>query len=312
MKLWVGVTDDDWFNYLSVRRPDEVNFWQPSGSREFRSLNPGEPFLFKLHSPKNFVVGGGFFVQYSALPCSLAWEAFGEKNGVGRLEDFLARISRYRVRSGHAKHIDPDPIIGCNVLAEPFFFPERAWIPVPQDWSPNIVQGKTYDATQEPGFSLWQAVETNLSSLGIRQRDEVRDEERRDDLPMYLVKGRLGQGAFRVLVTDAYQRRCAITGEKTLPVLEAAHIKPYAKSGPNLVRNGLLLRSDLHILFDKGYLTVTPELRVEISKRIKDNFENGHEYYAHHGQQLTVVPTGVDERPSQDLLKWHNENVFVS
>ncbi|MFL6621280.1 MAG: HNH endonuclease, partial [Sulfurifustis sp.] len=75
MKLWVGVTDENWYEYLGARSPDEVNFWQPSGSREFRVLRPGEPFLFKLHSPKNFVVGGGFFVRYSPLPCSLAWEA---------------------------------------------------------------------------------------------------------------------------------------------------------------------------------------------------------------------------------------------
>ena len=64
MKLWVGVTDEGWFNYLRARNPDEVNFWQPSGGREFRVLQPGEPFLFKLHSPKNYIVGGGFFVRY--------------------------------------------------------------------------------------------------------------------------------------------------------------------------------------------------------------------------------------------------------
>ena len=82
MKLWVGVTDEDWFTQLSRLRPDEVNFWQPSGSRAFRALEPGELFLFKLHSPKNFIVGGGHFVRYSSLPASLAWDAFSEKNGV--------------------------------------------------------------------------------------------------------------------------------------------------------------------------------------------------------------------------------------
>jgi putative restriction endonuclease len=54
----------------------------PSGSRQFKLLEPGEPFLFKLHSPRNFIVGGGFFVRHTALPCSLAWSAFGVKNGV--------------------------------------------------------------------------------------------------------------------------------------------------------------------------------------------------------------------------------------
>lgn len=47
----------------------------------------------------------------------------------------------------------------------------------------------------------------------------------------HLIRPRLGQGAFRVLVTDVYGRKCAVTGERTLPALEAAHIRPYAEGG---------------------------------------------------------------------------------
>jgi putative restriction endonuclease len=89
MKIYVGLTDGDWFERLSALAPDEVNFWQPSGGREFRSLQAGEPFLFKLHSPNNVVAGGGHFVRYSRLPASIAWEAFGEKNGRGDLSRAL-------------------------------------------------------------------------------------------------------------------------------------------------------------------------------------------------------------------------------
>ena len=56
MKLWIGITDDDWFEFPSGRPDlDEVNFWQPSGSRAFRVLAPGEPFLFKLHAPNHLI-----------------------------------------------------------------------------------------------------------------------------------------------------------------------------------------------------------------------------------------------------------------
>jgi putative restriction endonuclease len=126
----------------------------------------------------------------------------------------------------------------------------------------------------------------------------------------YLARSRLGQGAFRILVTDAYQRRCAVTGEKTLPVLEAAHIKPFAMNGPHLVRNGLLLRSDLHKLFDLGYITVTPELRFEVSPRLRQEWQNGHEYYAYDGQELRFQPTDVANRPDREFLIWHNEQRF--
>lgn len=308
MKLWIGVTDEGWFNYLRERKPDEVNFWQPSGSREFRVLTVGEPFLFKLHSPKNYIVGGGFFIRYSALPCSLAWQAFGDKNGLQGYGEFLARIRKYRAKNGIAA-IEPDPVVGCNILARPFFLAERDWIPVPKGWAPSIVQGKTYDSTQDEGAALWEAVQERLLDYGLWNQAEL-VQESREDRPEYLVKGRLGQGAFRVLVTDAYQRRCAISGERTLPVLEAAHIRSYAQSGPNTVDNGLLLRSDMHRLFDIGYLTVTPELRVEVSPKIKEEYSNGKEYYAYHGQPLRVAPSTAD-RPSREYLQWHNDNVFV-
>jgi putative restriction endonuclease len=63
-----------------------------------------------------------------------------------------------------------------------------------------------------------------------------------------LIAPRLGQGSFRVLITDAYRYRCAMTAERTLPVLEAGHINPYAAGGKHQLSNGLLLRSDLHTL----------------------------------------------------------------
>jgi putative restriction endonuclease len=307
MKIWVGVTDKEWFQFLNQINPDEVNFWQPSGSRVFRALKPGEPFLFKLHSPDNFVVGGGHFVRYSALPTSLAWDAFGPKNGVSSLEELNARLRRYR-RADAAI----DPIIGCNVLAEPFFFPRSSWIPGPLNWAPNIVQGKSYDTTLADGHALWSSVEAALAdkqSIGQASLTDGFSEQDRYGAE-YLVRGRLGQGAFRVLVTDAYERRCAVTGEMTLPVLEAAHIKPYALDGPHRVSNGILLRSDLHKLFDLGYVTVTPNLRLEVSPKLRSEWQNGREYYAHHGQPLRVQPADLASQPSREFLTWHNENRF--
>ena len=114
----------------------------------------------------------------------------------------------------------------------------------------------------------------------------------------------LGHGAFRVLVTDAYRRRCAVTGERTLPVLDAAHIKPYSESGPHRLDNGLLLRTDVHTLFDAGYLTVTPDLRVRVSRRIREKFENGGGYYALEGRELTV-PALPSPSPNREYLEWH-------
>lgn len=305
MKFWVGVTDKRWFDHLSQSRPDEVNFWQPGGTQTFRAIEPGAPFLFKLHSPLNFIVGGGFFVRHSLLPLSLVWDVFGQKNGTPDILTLKERIFAYRKRQ------EPDPTIGCIILSNPFFFDEDRWIPVPEDWKPNIVQGKTYDDSDPIGLRLWVQVQDRLQAANVDQAETVKENVHLVG-PEYLVRARLGQGSFRVLVTEAYQRRCALTGERTLPALQAAHIKPFVLSGPNHVNNGLLLRADLHLLFDKGYMTVTPDMTAEVSNRIREEFHNGKEYYALRGRRLAVLPENIVERPSREFIEWHNENVFVA
>ncbi|MDD3893605.1 MAG: hypothetical protein PHU36_01085 [Syntrophomonadaceae bacterium] len=85
MKMYVGITDYDWFKTLKQANCEEVNFWKPGGRTNFRALDEGNLFLFKLHSPKDYIVGGGFFLKYSILPSSLAWDAFGIANGANSL-----------------------------------------------------------------------------------------------------------------------------------------------------------------------------------------------------------------------------------
>lgn len=302
MKAYVGVTDFDWFELLSRQAGlDEVNFWQPGGSRQFKALSPGELFLFKLHSPRNYVVGGGVFAHSTLLPVSLAWSSFGISNGVRSLEEMRARTLRYRRA---ATTLREDFTIGCILLTQPFFLPEGRWIPVPEGWSPNIVQGKTYDLAVEPGASLLRRVREASLGLQLHAPQSPRYGE-----PI-AARPRLGQGSFRVVVTDAYHRRCAITGERVLPVLEAAHVRPYSSGGEHRIDNGLLLRSDLHTLFDRGYVTVTPDLHLEVSSRIRDEFHNGREYYALHGRGVRA-PSRSDQILAEANLRWHNEQIYL-
>jgi putative restriction endonuclease len=308
MKLYVGITDGDWYAQLAcMSQLDEVNFWQPGGSREFRSLEPGGLFLFKLHSPRNFIVGGGFFAHATRIPVSLAWETFGEANGVRSLVEMRARIEHYRRRATDRLE---DYVIGCILLGQPFFFDEPAWIAVPPDWRPNIVQGRGYDLESLTGRSLWKQVEERLPRTSVADVVATASSEptARFGSPT-VVRPRLGQGSFRIVVTDAYERRCAVTRERTLPALEAAHIRPYSDGGEHRVDNGLLLRRDLHALFDEGYVTVTPDLRLEVSRRIREEFENGRDYYAMQGKDLWV-PAPATWKPDPALLRWHNEARF--
>jgi len=305
VRLLVAVTDRDWFEHLRTKPAlSEVNFWAP-GASSFRALDAGELFLFKLHAPLNFIVGGGVFTYANTLPCSLAWEAFHEGNGAPSLADMRQRIIKYRrIDAG----VREDFSIGCRILTQPFFFDEHDWISVPVSWSRNIVTFKTYDASEGDGAILWKAVQDRLAKSETKIVPAI-PHEARYGTPI-LVLPRLGQGAFRVMVTDAYPRRCVITGERTLPALEAAHIKPFAEGGSHDRTNGLLLRRDIHALFDSGYVTVTPDLRFNVSRKIKEEFENGRQYYQLHGQPI-APPISFNWSPDTASLAWHNEQRYL-
>lgn len=305
MKAFIAVTDLEWYRFLLARgQLDEVNFWRPLGATTFRALEPGQPFLFKLPYPEHAIVGGGFFAHYTAFPASLAWDAFGEKNGAATYAQMRERIEKYRGRRGRSTGPHEDYEIGCIILVEPFFLAAGEWVAPPPDWAPNIVSGRTEDLTAVQGRTLWDAV------VGARGRAEHRMTE--PSGPMFgeptLGRRRLGQGTFKLLIADAYGRRCAVTGEKTLPVLEAAHIRPVSLGGQHRLENGLLLRSDVHTLFDAGYVTVTPQHRFRVSARLKADWSNGRAYYDLENREVSV-PTG-EAGPSMEELEWHGDVVF--
>ena len=304
MKFYTGVTDNRWYQNLAAQsNVDEVNFWHPNGSPPFKGAAEGTPFLFKLKSPNHHIAGGGFFIKYESLPLRLAWDAFGRKNGASSFREFEALINASR-----GKSVDADKDVGCSILGEPFFFAKEDWIPMSSNFAGSVVRGKFFDTTDQEGASIWTAVELRLQDR-VRKPSMVAEKPALYGNPV-LVRPRRGQGAFRALVTNAYGRRCAITGESTLPVLEAAHIKSVASDGLYNTFNGLLLRSDFHKLFDLGLVTVTPDHRVLVSRRIKEQWFNGKAYSRLHGELLASLPAMLDDRPRGDLLTWHNENIY--
>ena len=303
VSLFVAITDSRWFDLLSREQPEEVNFWQPSGKRNFAAVSVGELFLFKLHAPNNYIVGGGVFSHASNVPLSLAWDAFGAKNGVESLAEMRQRIAHYR---SDETILDPrvDPPIGCRILTQPFFWPREQWLPVPPSFAQNIVTGKRYSTDEEEGRQLWDAVSNRAPSPLNSPRTAARFGSPQ------MVRPRLGQGAFRLQVTDAYERRCAVSGEKTLPILDAAHIQSYGDGGAHDPANGLLLRTDIHRLFDLGYVTISDDHHFEVSHRLKADFDNGRHYYDLHGTAIRPPRKGFSS-PAAESLAWHQNNRYL-
>jgi len=312
MKGFVANTHSDWFDFLERKsRWEEVNFWNPSDYYAFRG-EPGSPFFFRLKAPRNVIGGFGLVSGFARLPEWLAWECFGEGNGSATFAEMQGRLKAIRDQNQIAVGRDLKQI-GCIILGSAVFFPRDLWVRQPSDWGRQNLRYKTYDLTEGEGLRVWRECSERAVGIGAEPLTEVVAAEiagPRWGTPI-LVIPRRGQGTFRVAVTEAYGRACAVTKEHSLPALEAAHIKPFAEEGPHSVSNGLLLRSDLHRLFDRGYVTVNPEHKLEVSKQLKDHFQNGRSYYPLHGTEI-AVPRSISQRPDPALLRWHNEHKFLA
>jgi putative restriction endonuclease len=267
--------------------------------------------FFKLKAPHNAIGGFGLFARAEIIPAWLAWDSFGQANGAESFDAMVRRIEKYRSRERR------DPAgnynVGCLMISSPVFFEPRDWVRAPADWKGQIVSGRNEDLSAAEGRRVYEeCVQRAMGHTDMFAEHAATTDETSADrygAPL-LVLPRLGQGTFRIAVTEAYERACAVTGEHSLPALDAAHIKPYGRSGSHAVSNGLLLRSDIHRLFDKGYVTVTPDLAFIVSPRLKNDFQNGRSYYPLHGRKV-AAPRDPAERPAADLLSWHTENVFL-
>lgn len=250
--------------------------------------------------------GFGVFSSHSLLPIQLAWDSFGHANGVSSFEALRTAIAEYRTDSA----IGPMTNIGCTILVEPIFFPSDLWFDVPSSWSRSIQRGKVYSTDNAEGLKLWNQLQDAAQMCMATVSSEMTEVQARYGAPA-LITPRLGQGAFRVAVTEAYGRQCAVTDGRVLPALDAAHIKPFSEGGLHTNSNGILLRKDIHSVFDAGYATVDENYRFLVSKKVKEVFNNGEEYLRLDGKPLRRPSRKLDW-PNPDFLRWHNVNRFLS
>ncbi len=317
MNPFIAVTDKGWFDFLAAGsdagRVDEVNFWSPRAQRPMKQMRPGETVFFRLKAPHNAIAGYGFFAHFAKLDLELAWETFGAKNGAATRARLAQLLSR------DAAHLARDPSLAtlplaCTILRDASFWPHERWIAwgEAQGWSTNIVQGRTEDDSARASRLLGElAYDSVAAPEDLAPQFQLVDADERE-FDSATVAKREGQGAFRARLLDAYERRCAITGEHTEPVLDAAHVQPYLGPRSNHVQNGLLLTKEFHTLFDKGLVTITPGYRVRVSRALRERWNNGKRYYEYDGRELTKLPTDASAQPSRDALRWHNVRRFIA
>jgi HNH endonuclease len=305
----VAPTDQGWYQFLRAR-PDitEVNFWRPGGT-PFRAITPGAPFFFKLKRPHNAIGGFGLFARAERLRVWRAWDVFGQANGTRDEHELLVRLDRLGGRD--AQRPGRDRMIGCIAITEPVFFAPDEWVAVPSNWARNIVSGRTEDLSRGEGLRMW----LDCLERAAARADVAADwalgalDAQRAGKPV-LITPRLGQSSFRLAVLDAYGQQCAVTTEHSLPVIDAAHIRPWAAGGTHAIPNGVPLRRDLHRLFDLGYVTIRPDMRFVVSRRLRDDYANGRVYYELDGREIRI-PASEALRPDSEALAWHEGEVFL-
>lgn len=326
---YIANTDKNWFDFLTSiaaldaggrRTIPEANFWFPNAqSPHVKALSAGTPVFFRLKKPNYAVAGVGFFAAYHMLTIDDAWGAFGVGNGDASYGQFARRILSYRTgrktvaNESESDHFELDRPLACMILRGVEFWAQDKWIPwgEAQGFAAPIVTGKFENDAMRAA-----RLEASIGSVGeIRAAEfagafRLVDADGRRWREQSAQAVREGQSSFRLRLLDVYGSQCAITGEHTLPVLDAAHIQPYLGRASNHIQNGIVLTKEFHTLFDKGYVTVTPDLRVRISERLKRDFSNGRRYYPYDGQPLAKLPDDAVAHPSRDALDWHARHVF--
>lgn len=168
----------------------------------------------------------------------------------------------------------------------------------------------------DPWFDLvsWQALSVSeMTEPLVAEPGVVYDEgHRQGNLPGFIEEvgeekyiqqlTRPNQSMFRVMILSSYERTCAVTGSEVVPALEAAHIRPYRYEKIDRVQNGLLLRADVHRLFDRGYIGVdTSHMETVVSTKLI-----GSEYEQFERQPL-IIPSNQEYQPSAQYLDEHRK-----
>lgn len=265
-------------------------FWTPT-PWNLRKLKQGEKFYFLLKAPIRQIGGFAEYVEYKNLTADQAWNEYGIRNGRTTKELFLDSIKSYLDKNSkkfRGTNITPENhIIGCIILKNCIFFDDEGFLNT-EDYGlkfPTQIVKIKYINSVDPFFSNNndKKIFTPINDKKIKN--------------YVLTDTRIGQGLFSGMIKKAYNNQCCVSGEKIPELLNAAHIQSYINADSHHVQNGLLMRVDIHALYDAGLISIDENYDILVSEQL-----NLTDYYKYKSKKITL-PVNRSDFPSKDALK---------
>lgn len=278
----IANTEIKWAEFLMEKGiTGEVNFWTPTDWK-IRGLKRGDRLYFMLKSPIRQIGGYGSFVDYKIMDVDAAWNEFGIRNGCDSILELKSRLAAYNSNVTLSA-------IGCLILNDICFFdspvdPANVGLSFPRE----VVKFKYYRDTTDP-FLSHEAISYTTPFALVHSTDKTKKN--------HLMSERVGQPQFKLDISNAYGYKCCISGEVTPELLQAAHIQSYINKDSNHPQNGLLLRIDLHKMYDSGLLTIDEDYKVHISRKVTSP-----DYTMFDGKTI-ALPKNKSKWPSSIAIK---------
>ncbi len=296
--------------YLSYCRPDTVarvlgQFCDHWAGDQLVKVRPGDHLWIVTFDEKLFLCGHMVVADVVSrreaerrLGTDDLWEAKyhalatpGHRELIRRV-DISSRALELRFQGGRDRL--PSDFSASNLQTMRLLSPESTAL-LRKEWYPRSAKG------------LWDTVRQEAAEAEKKHPFVPQDMEDCRLRTMREIVSRQGQQAFRNSLLEAYDQRCAISGCEVVEILEAAHIYPYNGNETNQVANGLLLRADLHTLFDLGLLGVVAVDADTYQVILSPTLLNS-EYKTIAGMRLQV-PLNPTLRPSIEALDWHRKEI---
>ena len=278
----IAPTDYNWFSFLKeTYTTGIVNFWTPTPWK-IKNVELGSKWFFKKKGGEKLICGYGIYNGIQIMTVKNAWTKFGTNNGCSSYAQFNSELSKYN------DTIEGEKEIGAILLSDVVFFDEKDFINLDNrriEWSNNIVKYKTYN---DSDIMLSTSIEQKTNFKLVETLNK-----RRKDSNINL---REGQSEFRQKISKAYHYKCCVTGESCPDLLEAAHIQSYISKDSNHIQNGLLLRVDIHKMFDSGLIAINKDYEIIISSEITTDY-----YHNLAGRKITL-PDDIADYPSKEAL----------